>query len=140
MSFRTRRTQAKYDAYQRTVTASTPCFLCLKADVAYEHWKLVKNAFPYDLVVKPDTHFLFCPKRHVAEEHDLTEREWLERDTLVRYDLSKAFSCIALNFARARTHTSHLHYHVWVNKDVQSRLPGMSRLLRLWYRWRRYSP
>jgi hypothetical protein len=137
MSFRTRRTQAKYDAYRRTVTDSTPCFLCLKEDVAYEHWKLVKNAFPYDLVVQPETHFLFCPKRHVAEEHDLTARELLERDALVRFDLSKAFSGITLNFAQTRTHKTHLHYHVWVHKNVRSCLPGISRLLQVWYSWRR---
>jgi hypothetical protein len=36
---------------------------------------------------------------------------------MIRYDLSKAFSCIVLNFDHARTHKSHLHYHLWVNKD-----------------------
>jgi hypothetical protein len=115
MSFRSPQMQAIYEAYKRTITASTPCFLCLTEDVAYAQWKLVKNTFPYDLVVKPDTHFLFCPKRHVAEEHDLTERERLERDTIVRYDLAQTFSCMTLNFAQARTHKSHLHYHVWVH-------------------------
>lgn len=41
-----------------------------------------------------------------------TEREWI-----IRYDLSKAFSCITLNFEHARTHKSHLHYQLWGNRD-----------------------
>jgi hypothetical protein len=60
---------------------------------------------------------MLCPKRHVAEEYDLNEPERVERDTIIRYDLSKAFSCMMLNFGQARTHKSHLHYHIWVNKD-----------------------
>jgi hypothetical protein len=114
---RTPQTQAKYNDYRRTVTASTPCFLCATEDVAYDQWKLVKNHFPYDVIAKPGTHFMLCPKRHVAEEEALNAREIAERDSIIRYDLSKAFSCILLNFEHARTHKSHLHYHVWVNND-----------------------
>ena len=117
MSFRTPKTQANYNTYRRTVTSCTPCFLCLTEDVAYDQWKLVKNAFPYDLVVVPETHFLLCPKRHVADEYELNELEILERDRLIRDAISKEFSSIMLNFAPARTHKSHLHYHVWVNRD-----------------------
>jgi hypothetical protein len=116
MSFRTPQTQAQYHAYRRTLTSCTPCFLCANEDIAYDQWKLVKNAFPYDLVVIPDTHFLLCPKRHVAEEGDLNDREIRERDRIIRDVISKKFSCIMLNFEPARTHKSHLHYHVWVNK------------------------
>ena len=117
MNLRTPHTQARYHAYQRTVTAQTPCFLCEQEDVAYDMWKLVKNQYPYDLIAKPGTHFMLCPKRHVAEEYDLIAPEWVERDTIIRYDLSKAFSCMMLNFDHARTHKSHLHYHLWVNTD-----------------------
>jgi diadenosine tetraphosphate (Ap4A) HIT family hydrolase len=117
MTLRTPHTQAKYNEYQRAVTSEIPCFLCLKEDVAYDQWKLVKNAFPYDIIAKPGTHFMFCPKRHVADEYDLNDKEIEERNRIIRYDLSKTFSCIMLNFDHARTHKSHLHYHLWVNKD-----------------------
>jgi diadenosine tetraphosphate (Ap4A) HIT family hydrolase len=117
MNLRMPHTQAQYNAYRRAVTADTPCFLCLEEAVIYEQWKLVKNAYPYDIIAKPNTHFMLCPKRHVAEEYDLTNEEIEERNCIVRYDLSKAFSCIMLNFEQARTHKSHLHYHLWVNRD-----------------------
>ena len=117
MNLRTPHTQAQYNEYRRHVTPDTPCFLCLKADVTYEHWKLVKNSFPYDIIAQPNTHFMLCPKRHVAEEYDLNDEESEERNRIIRYDFSKAFSCIMLNFEHARTHKSHLHYHLWVNRD-----------------------
>jgi hypothetical protein len=117
MNLRTPHTQANYDTYRKTVTASTPCFLCNHEDIIYGVWKLVKILYPYDLIAKPGTHFMLCPKRHVAEEYDLNEHEQVERDTIIRYDLSKAFSGILLNFGQARTHKSHLHYHLWINKD-----------------------
>lgn len=118
MNLRTPHTQAQYNAYRRTVTsADTPCFICLKEDVVYDQWKLVKNAFPYDVIAKPGTHFMFCPKRHVAEECDLNDAEIEERNRIICYDLAKAFSCMMLNFGPARTHKSHLHYHLWVNRD-----------------------
>jgi hypothetical protein len=108
--------QAKYNEYQRTVTSETPCFLCLQENVGYDEWKLVNNDFPYDIIAKPGTHVMFCPKRHVAEECELNPKEIEERDRIIHYDLSKAFSCIMLNFEHARTHKSHLHYHLWVNR------------------------
>ena len=117
MSWRTPRTQAEYDDYRRLVTPNTPCFLCEDEDVSYVTWKLVKNNFPYDVIAKPGTHVLLCSKRHIAEEHELNDEEIEERNRIIRYDLSKAFSCIVLNFDHARTHKSHLHYHLWVNKD-----------------------
>jgi hypothetical protein len=117
MNLRTPHTQAKYLAHQCTVTPDTPCFLCSHEDVAYEQWKLVKNAFPYDVIAKPGTHFMLCPRRHIAEPYDLNDEETEERDRIIRYDLSKAFSCIVLNFGNARTHKSHLHDHLWVNQD-----------------------
>ena len=117
MQLRTPHTQAKYNAHRRARPADAPCFLCLQEEVAYELWKLVKNAFPYDRVAKPGTHFMLCPRRHVAEDYDLTAEEIDERDRIIRYDLSKAFSCIMLNFKPARSHPSHLHYHLWVRRD-----------------------
>jgi diadenosine tetraphosphate (Ap4A) HIT family hydrolase len=117
MSWRTPQTQAKYNEYLRTLASDTRCFLCLKEDVLYDRWKLVINAFPYDVIAQPGTHFMFCPKRHVAEADDLHDEEIEERDLIIRYELSKTFSCILLNFDAARTHKSHLHYHVWVTRS-----------------------
>ncbi|ETX04118.1 hypothetical protein [Candidatus Entotheonella palauensis] len=117
MSWRTPRTQDKYNDYLRTVASDHPCFLCLQDDVVYDRWKLVPNSFPYDIIAKPGTHFMFCPKRHVAEEHDLNDAEIEERNLIIRHDLSKTFSCILLNFDAVRTHKSHLHYHVWVTRS-----------------------
>jgi hypothetical protein len=117
MSWRTPRTQANYNEYLRTVVSDTPCFLCLKEDIVYDRWKLVINSFPYDVIAKPGTHFMFCPKRHVAEEYDLHDEEMEERDLIIRHDLSKTFSCMLLNFDAVRTHKSHLHYHVWVTRS-----------------------
>ena len=79
MNLRTLETQVTYNAYRRTVTSSTPCFLCLTEDMAYDQWKLVKNRFPYDTIAKPETHFLFCPKRHVAEAYNLNATEIMDR-------------------------------------------------------------
>lgn len=117
MNLRTPQTQAAYNAYRGTVTTNTPCFLCICEDVVYGHWKLVKNHFPYDVIAKPGTHFLLCPKRHLAEEGELDDSEIAERHRIIHDTLSKTFSCIMLNLGRARTHASHLHYHLWVNKD-----------------------
>jgi diadenosine tetraphosphate (Ap4A) HIT family hydrolase len=117
MSWRTPRTQANYNEYLRTVASDAPCFLCLKEDVLYNRWKLVANSFPYDVIARPNTHFMFCPKRHVAEADELDAAEIEERDFLIRHDLSKTFSCILLNFDAVRTHKCHLHYHVWVTRS-----------------------
>ena len=117
MSLRTPQTQAKYDAFKMSDMLSLPCFLCVKEDVSYGAWKLVKNKFPYDLIALPETHFLFCPQRHVAEEIELNEHEISERERIIRHLLSTTFSCMMLNFGPARTHKTHLHYHVWVNKS-----------------------
>jgi hypothetical protein len=83
--------------------------------VVFNYWKIIENDFPYDGVC--DQNVMLVPLRHVAVEKDLTLAEYNELLWIKEYEITE-YDTIMLNFPKAQTHPSHLHYHLLTFRRV----------------------
>ncbi len=115
---RKKETQDKYEIAKKTHAFITECALCKKAEPIhkFEHWLLVPNSFPYDLVA--ETHHMLIPKRHVTYK-ELTGEEREELELLKSTHLEDNYETIAENTNRRKTIPQHFHLHLIVFKEVE---------------------
>lgn len=109
-------TQAKYEERKKSHSFINECALCKKAEPIkkFEHWLLVHNAFPYDLIA--ETHHMLIPKRHITYK-ELTEEEKEELELLKATHLEENYETIAENTNRRKTIPQHFHLHLIVFKS-----------------------
>lgn len=110
------------ETHWRYVEAKPPsrCFMCEPEPelivIQTEFWQIIDNQFPYDAIAMK--HHLLVPKRHVANEESMTQRE---RFDLIRLfwllEQSGRYDSITRNMAHQQSCPQHLHYHLlsyWV--------------------------
>lgn len=85
---------------------------------AWKYWRLIDNAFPYDVLFK--THHMLVPKRVVVEQ-DLNELERQELEAIF-VELSTRYSCRLVNFPDSQSIKKHFHIHLLTFKDDRDEL------------------
>jgi diadenosine tetraphosphate (Ap4A) HIT family hydrolase len=87
---------------------------------SWEHWRLIANRFPYDIIYKD--HKMLLPIRQVSSWSDLTEDEqaefWLIIDTFVEPDYDLWF----VNTNKRRSILSHFHVHLATYYDKRDEM------------------
>jgi len=112
ISFRTKKTQAKYDKYLKE-KFDFRCICCLQdmKIAEYKHWVLLKNKFPYDAVYK--NHNMLVVKRHIKTLSEQTPEEQAEFNKIVDEKKDEAkHQLLMLNAEVRRTIPEHLHFHL----------------------------
>ncbi len=79
----------------------------------FNHWKIVNNRFPYDLIAK--VHHILIPKRHVIEK-ELTEEEFKEFVYIKESYVSKEGYHWILE-ATGKSFPGHFHVHLITRHD-----------------------
>ena len=104
---RTRETREKYLAFIAKGGNSNGCNLCSAPSLKeFEHWRIVDNDFPYDLVAQ--TTHMIVPKRHV-DENGLTNEEIEEYKTIKKTYLVDYYNCIYETVPRRQSIRGHYH-------------------------------
>ncbi len=84
----------------------------------WKHWKIIDNAFPYDVAFS--THHLLLPKR-VVPENELTGTERAELEKILEA-VSDEYDCLLVNFISKQSVRNHFHVHLMTYKDERSNL------------------
>ena len=113
-AFRTRETSEKYRALRSSGTMDSGCALCEASPIkAFNHWKIIGNNFPYDLIA--ETHHMIVPLRHVKET-EITEEEWAEYQQIKEKDLQE-YGYIIEATNRTKSIPAHFHLHLITSKE-----------------------
>lgn len=118
ITLRTKETQKRYEDYLKTNISSMCCFcreimyseLNEKSEITHKwnHWYLMPNAYPYDVVYK-DHHLLFS-KRHVSYE-ELTVKEIKEYEYIMS-KLRPGYHQLVENLGDRISQKGHYHVHL----------------------------
>lgn len=109
---RTNETESKYQEDQKAGLLDHGCIFCdLEPVVEFEHWKIIKNKYPYDKVTC--VHDMIYPKRHVAEK-DLNEEEINELAHLKGTYLNERYQFIIEPLPKHKSIPNHFHIHLVV--------------------------
>ncbi len=100
---------AEYAKHMEKNKGSMAFFFSSPAIKSWEHWRLIKNDFPYDVLA--GKHHILTPKRIFEEDIDMTngERKELSR---IKAELNDDYDSIIENFVRNRTFRNHYHLHL----------------------------
>jgi len=99
----------KYRQHKASGIMERACRLCVATEImSFEHWKIIKNEFPYDLIAK--AHDMIVPKRHVNEE-ELTPREWEELHK-IKYSSLQTYDILMEGTRRTKSIPQHFHIHL----------------------------
>jgi len=79
----------------------------------WRHWRLIENAFPYDIAFK--VHHLLMPV-HVIAKNQLNDAEKDELEVILD-SLSSDYDCYLENFASKQSIKNHYHLHLLTYKD-----------------------
>lgn len=75
----------------------------------YEHWAIIQNIFPYDLIA--EVAHLLIPKRIFAHYEEMTDTE--EKELFrIKQEVTPQYDSILENFAHNRSVPSHFHFHL----------------------------
>lgn len=89
-----------------------------KAIYTFDHWRIIENRFPYDMIFK--THHMLLPIRIVGTRSELNEAEIRElsliRDLTIMHDYDLVFE----NTPKRRSILSHYHLHLASYYDKRS--------------------
>jgi hypothetical protein len=116
VTFRTSETQAAYAAYleQRKVDRAGNCVLCDNPDTddfpPMEHWRIIKNNFPYDKVAERS--WLLIPKRCVSAWELLTDDEQSEYHLFRNESGNLGINIIMWGTSINRSVQNHYHEHL----------------------------
>lgn len=103
--------------YQAVLAQRDPaiCPLCaIPSRKEFEHWRLVENDFPYDLVAS--VHHMLIPKRH-AIERELSAEEWEEFNRIKHGYANEHYAMMFEGMAGQHSVPSHFHVHLVVLKE-----------------------
>ncbi len=104
----------KYQEYQRANPSNDSCALCSKEPlVTYTHWKIIDNAFPYDLIAKD--HHMMVPIRH-TKESGLTDAELLEFTQIKTDFINSKYDYIIEATPQNKSIPGHFHLHLIIAK------------------------
>ncbi len=113
---RTKEGAEAYDAYRGAgCLEENGCVLCGSSIIeSFEHWRIIPNRFPYDLIAKE--HHMLIPNRHVVE-HELTDDERRELLMLKHEGLEKYDYFIEANDGK-KSIPEHFHLHLIVGRPA----------------------
>jgi hypothetical protein len=113
-SLRSPEMNKKMEDHRKAHFSDGSCPLCIKPALkAFVYWKIIPNAFPYDLIAKE--HRMVVPIRHVME-HEITEEEWAELRTIEDQEIHPAYDYIIEATPKNRSIPAHFHRHLIVAK------------------------
>jgi hypothetical protein len=118
-TFRTDRTEAKYDAFKASGMLLHSCPLCNEKNTIKEfaHWRIVENAFPYDAVAR--VHHMLVSKRHVSTEQ-LTDEERLDFEEAKKGYVYDHYEFMIEPVPKQRSIPEHSHLHILIAKDLHN--------------------
>ncbi len=91
------------------------CPLCSRPSlVEFEHWRIIKNDFPYDKVAH--THHMVLPKRH-ANDDELTTAELTELRVIKRTYVNNTYDYLQESVTKTSSIPQHFHLHLIVVRD-----------------------
>lgn len=116
--FRSDEMNALYATEKETDEFRTGCALCTcEPERTYEHWKIVRNKFPYDLIA--DEHVMLVPNRHVLEQ-ELTPEEIAEFQAIKHSDeIQHTYDNFIESTHRSRSIPPHFHLHLMILKRFE---------------------
>lgn len=80
----------------------------------FQHWTLIENRFPYDLIYK--THHMLIPKRTFADREDMTIAEQADLNQILT-SLREQYEVVFENLGAKRSNSVLFHVHLAVNRD-----------------------
>ena len=110
-TLRTPQTEAKYQ--QAIREGLTVPLAEIPSLIEWKFWKLVKNQYPHDLVLKE--HDLLIPLRVFALPGEMTMNEIRELFEILE-ELSNQYDSIKFNYPVQQSVRNHFHLHLQVNK------------------------
>lgn len=112
--WRTKETEAQYQAVRSVKTWNNDCIMCgLAPQTKFKHWKIEPNKYPYDKVA--GVHDLLYTIRHTTG-HDLTTEERAELTELKTTYLNERYHFIIEPLPKYRSIPDHYHLHLIVAK------------------------
>lgn len=115
---RTLRTKQVQQAYTDAVALGVlkqGCVLCKKdALKTFEHWKIVENDFPYDIIA--ETHHMIVPLRHMISA-GLTGEEWGELQKIKKEYITSTYQFMVESTHANQSVPEHFHVHLIVVKE-----------------------
>ena len=106
-TFRSYKTQKEYDRFKKSPQDTS--FDLSRSIANYEHWAIIPNDFPYDIIAR--RHDLLIPKRKIISFWEMTDEELLELRTIKEH-LDDRYTSIIENFTNMRSIRDHLHLHL----------------------------
>lgn len=104
------RTPETFEEY-RNKKAEDECFICNSRPIRnFNYWKIIKNDFSYDAVA--ETHHMLVPKGHCGTVRGADILEDERTSILNTLEKEQSYDSIIVNFKKAKSFQSHLHYHL----------------------------
>lgn len=111
---RTKEAQAAYDAYRTEGGLDNGCRLCeAPSKKEFEHWRIIENKFPYDLVAS--VHDMAVPKVH-GSEREISAEAWREFQDLKVRHFEGDYDFYVEAAPKRKTIPAHYHMHLIVVK------------------------
>ncbi|MEX2052422.1 MAG: hypothetical protein WD991_01860 [Candidatus Paceibacterota bacterium] len=109
-TFRSKELNDKYLGLIKDGFHDSGCNLCKAPSIKeWDHWRVIDNLFPYDLIAK--THHMLIPKKHAVEE-ELTGEELAELKKLKQGHINENYGWIMEAVPKIKSVPSHFHLHL----------------------------
>lgn len=107
MTFTLRKPESE-EKYQEEKKNITSCPFCEKKHIhQWEHWKLMPNQYPYDLVA--EKHDLLVLNSHNSVP---SEEEKKQLDSIKKMKFMNDYHCIIENLPQRQSISGHFHVHL----------------------------
>lgn len=114
-SLRTKQTEERYERVMRERQSDTECPLCSASAVRdFAFWKIVENAYPYDLIA--GVHHLLVPRRHIRDG-ELSEEERVELREIKNDHVDGKYHYLLEPVSKLKSIPDHHHLHLIILKD-----------------------
>ena len=114
-SLRSTEEYQRYESYKANGGLDNGCRLCEREALRdFEHWKIIQNEFPYDVLAK--VHHMIVPRRHTTES-GLSEAERTELLAIKDDYIHKTYEFLMEATHLTRSIPEHFHLHLVVVKD-----------------------
>lgn len=82
----------------------------------YQHWKIIKNNYPYDAIA--EVHDLLVPKRIFSVLSEASDEECTEyREILLSLEKEHQYEAMLINFTKNQSVSAHFHLHLLTWKE-----------------------
>lgn len=114
---RTNESEKKYKEYRQKGGLDDGCRLCeAPALQEFEHWKVIENKFPYDMIA--DTHNMVVPRAHHSVK-EISAEAWAEYNMLKYGPLGAEYDFFIEATPNRLSIPTHFHLHLVVLKKFE---------------------